>query len=494
MALAWALSGCLFNPPTVDWLDDAGGAEDAAVVLDADVGVPPEDSGVGIDSGVIDTGTPDAGVDAGLEDAGPTDAEPTDTGPTDAGPTDAEPPDADPVDTGPVELCGDGVVQAGEACDDMNQVAGDGCNLSCAVEDGWYCDDQAPSHCAQLPVLTIGGATVLEGEEATVVVTLSVPAPLPVELRWSTVDGTAVATADYTPKSGVLVTIPVGGQSADLLIQTAADGVPELTETFSVELAAITNAVPGATSATVDVGDDNPLVERGLVARYFLDEAGPMDSPPASVHDAAPDPLDLTVYYNGGTPDFIELGTGRGMEWSQDGRNGRAEASTNNKVRTRLDGSRTATLEVVTQVLADSNASRLLYVGGSSGWGDLAMLIAGNYLYLGFDGSSFTWSIPTNARRQHVVFTIVVDSTRQNSDDRRIAYVNGQSMGNGSGFLSSDRTTAVPSTHALVIGNTMGGGRSPEGHITYSAIYDEALTPAEVQQNAALLLQRDDAW
>ena len=62
-----------------------------------------------------------------------TDAEPTDTGPTDAGPTDAEPPDADPVDTGPVdtgpvELCGDGVLQAGEACDDMNQVAGDGCN------------------------------------------------------------------------------------------------------------------------------------------------------------------------------------------------------------------------------------------------------------------------------------------------------------------------------------------------------------------------------
>ena len=93
-----------------------------------------------------------------------------------------------------------------------------------------------------------------------------------------------------------------------------------------------------------------------------------------------------------------------------------------------------------------------------------------------------------------MVFTIVVDTTRQSSNDRRIAYVNGQNMGNGSGVLLGNSQIDIRSDHALVIGNTMGGGRSPEGHITYSAIYDEALTPAEVQQNAALLLQRDDAW
>ena len=42
---------------------------------------------------------------------------------------------------GAVAFCGDGVIQAefGETCDDGNQVAQDGCNQSCIVEDGWEC-------------------------------------------------------------------------------------------------------------------------------------------------------------------------------------------------------------------------------------------------------------------------------------------------------------------------------------------------------------------
>ena len=35
--------------------------------------------------------------------------------------------------------CGDGVVSGGEACDDGNVVAGDGCSAVCEVEAGWKC-------------------------------------------------------------------------------------------------------------------------------------------------------------------------------------------------------------------------------------------------------------------------------------------------------------------------------------------------------------------
>jgi MYXO-CTERM domain-containing protein len=45
--------------------------------------------------------------------------------------------------------CGDGVLDAGEQCDDGNDVGGDGCTEECVVEDGWGCDGE-PSACAFL--------------------------------------------------------------------------------------------------------------------------------------------------------------------------------------------------------------------------------------------------------------------------------------------------------------------------------------------------------
>lgn len=45
--------------------------------------------------------------------------------------------------------CGNGVVDLGEACDDGNQVGGDGCAESCNLENGWRggggCAASAPS-------------------------------------------------------------------------------------------------------------------------------------------------------------------------------------------------------------------------------------------------------------------------------------------------------------------------------------------------------------
>jgi len=36
-------------------------------------------------------------------------------------------------------VCGDGVVDTGEACDDLNVDSGDGCDASCQPEPGWTC-------------------------------------------------------------------------------------------------------------------------------------------------------------------------------------------------------------------------------------------------------------------------------------------------------------------------------------------------------------------
>ncbi len=47
---------------------------------------------------------------------------------------------------GKVAECGDGVIDVGEACDDMNLVVDDGCNAMCEVEPWWFCRDE-PSDC-----------------------------------------------------------------------------------------------------------------------------------------------------------------------------------------------------------------------------------------------------------------------------------------------------------------------------------------------------------
>lgn len=39
----------------------------------------------------------------------------------------------------PKSTCGNGILDAGEACDDGNSISGDGCSSACVIEGGWMC-------------------------------------------------------------------------------------------------------------------------------------------------------------------------------------------------------------------------------------------------------------------------------------------------------------------------------------------------------------------
>ena len=41
-------------------------------------------------------------------------------------------------------VCGNGIIELGEECDDINTVSGDGCSNICQIEDGWECDIAEP--------------------------------------------------------------------------------------------------------------------------------------------------------------------------------------------------------------------------------------------------------------------------------------------------------------------------------------------------------------
>lgn len=49
-----------------------------------------------------------------------------------------------------IRECGDGVLQAGETCDDGNLTNGDGCSAACAIEAGYTCSGAGPGTCADI--------------------------------------------------------------------------------------------------------------------------------------------------------------------------------------------------------------------------------------------------------------------------------------------------------------------------------------------------------
>lgn len=61
----------------------------------------------------------------------------------------------------PPPVCGNGTVEIGEVCDDMNTMAGDGCSATCTVEQGYGCTGTAPSVCT----FTCGNGTVTGNEQ-----------------------------------------------------------------------------------------------------------------------------------------------------------------------------------------------------------------------------------------------------------------------------------------------------------------------------------------
>ena len=119
---------------------------------------------------------------------------------------------------------------------------------------------------------SINDVSVTEGSapstvNATFTVTLSGPAPAPVQIRYSTVNGSAGSPADYTGVANALLNIGQGNSTGTFDIVVKGDALPEgtgtpLAETFFVDLISTTgpatiSADSRGTGTIVD--DDNPV-------------------------------------------------------------------------------------------------------------------------------------------------------------------------------------------------------------------------------------------
>ena len=116
-----------------------------------------------------------------------------------------------------------------------------------------------------VPRLEIEDAEVTEGGIASFEVTLSSAPTRTVTVAYRTVDGTAVAGADYTTTSGMLTFEVNGDRTQRVEIPTLEDDEAEETETFTVQLSAPSGATvaDGTGTGTITDNDEAPTITIG---------------------------------------------------------------------------------------------------------------------------------------------------------------------------------------------------------------------------------------
>ena len=127
-----------------------------------------------------------------------------------------------------------------------------------------------------LPVLSIAGATVDEGDTAQFVVTLAPASSKQVTVSYETADGTAKASEDYTAASSTTLTFTAGDTTKTVSVATTEDTRNEATEAFTMTLSGPTNATlkSDANTATGTINDDDALPQLSI-AGATVDEGDP---------------------------------------------------------------------------------------------------------------------------------------------------------------------------------------------------------------------------
>ena len=119
-------------------------------------------------------------------------------------------------------------------------------------------------------LISISDATIVEGDSGTQTVTLTVTlaqsSVLPVDVTYSTVDGTAVAGQDYSATSGTLTFLP-GETEKTISVTVVGDTVGEGDESFFVDLSASTGPFVADGRGQIDITADDVMISIDDVAQ-----------------------------------------------------------------------------------------------------------------------------------------------------------------------------------------------------------------------------------
>jgi len=242
-----------------------------------------------------------------------------------------------------------------------------------------------------------------------------------------------------------------------------------------------------------------PLVDDGLVVRYYFDEAA-TGAEIMLAADAAMPPMDLTLWYQDQEPNYTQGVSGnRGLMWTTAGSDGGPYKDvTGTKLQTMVSDSNVVTMELVADIRSTAFGSQLLHIGEVVAPGSVYTSLS----FRTYDSStlSFAWKnneigfwsaqLMTLGRS---VFHLVVNTDEVSSNDRVRVYIDGERLDGTVSPMMEGSSATVFSDDFLVIGNRDDGDHSIEGIIYYAAIYAEALTDAQILNNVTVLQASDDA-
>jgi hypothetical protein len=245
-----------------------------------------------------------------------------------------------------------------------------------------------------------------------------------------------------------------------------------------------------------------PLVDTGLVCRYYFDEAA-SGTTPTAVEDHSSNNYDLTeIDYGAGNMFYTEVSGNRGLESTVTTgvqRARRTVSDTSDALRDAIDGLQKITFELVLAIdNVTTNHSRVFVVNdrvGSNARIGLNGRQEGVYFcrWNGNESNDFNESMEGTRK----VFHIVYDTTQAAAADRAIAYVNNvaKSM-TVTSTITQNSTLSLGTGLDLIACNRENAGtwdRSFDGTLFYAAIYTGAMSAADRTTNYDVLSADDDA-
>ncbi len=260
-----------------------------------------------------------------------------------------------------------------------------------------------------------------------------------------------------------------------------------------VESSSTTDAdAAGLDSGDTTDGRDAVLLDDGVLARWFVDDAG-AGQVARSVGDGVAAGLDLELVVVDDHPQFVEDSQGnRGLQWTGDSAAGRAEALLGDSALGQaLMTTPQLTLEMVIE-LEQVNGDRAdLFAIGS------APSVGIGLAAMNLDEIELLWDEQTVARlpvpglgERHVLH-MTIDTEAAGPQVR--GYLDGEPQTLLDMVpLSGGSQLPVPGGSSVALGSRPGGISVFRGRVYYCAIYSIALDDAQVANNAIVLFDDDD--
>ena len=251
----------------------------------------------------------------------------------------------------------------------------------------------------------------------------------------------------------------------------------------------------GAADESTSTGGEEPeLTDDGVVVRYFLDDYR-RGAPPngGTAKDAGPMPvLDLPFVMQGGQPAYDASSGNSGLTWTNASNNGRAIAPVIDTKIMDLDGLTEFTLEIVVDIEAANGAgTRYIHIGTSNDHSIALVSDNPQSMHLRTHASNGTAFWDPDLTNGRTVCTVVVDLSLMGADRYRL-FLNGSEEVDATSSQNLEMVQ-IDAGHSISLGNRTDGDRAMVGTLFYAAIYDRALSPDEVQQNADALGNSDDS-